>query len=89
MTWPRCCGTLVPTPSSGTAVAGSSRCGPGGRGSRPGPDFTENCQALAAAIQRGRALVLTGSHNAANIARPAFVRPVADFFAGQGANAAS
>lgn len=55
-------------------------------GSRSPRYFTQNCAAVAAAIPRGRALVLKGSHNAANIARPAFVRPFADFFAGQGAD---
>lgn len=54
-------------------------------GSRSPRYFTQNCEAVAAAIPRGRALVLKGSHNAANIARPAFVRPFADFFAGVGA----
>ncbi len=44
--------------------------------------FTENCEALAAVIPRGRALVVKGSHNSANIARSAFVRPFAEFFAG-------
>lgn len=58
-------------------------------GSRSPRYFRQNCEAVAAAVPRGRALVLKGSHNAANIARPAFVRPFADFFAGQGANAAS
>jgi len=56
-------------------------------GSRSPRYFTQNCEAVADAIPRGRALVLKGSHNAANIARPAFVRPFADFFAGQGATA--
>lgn len=53
-------------------------------GSRSPRYFAQNCQAVAAAIPRGRSLVLKGSHNAANIARPAFVRPFADFFAGVG-----
>ena len=58
-------------------------------GSRSPRYFTQNCEAVAAALPRGRALVLKGSHNAANIARPAFVRPFADFFAGERAAAAS
>ncbi|SDR90595.1 Pimeloyl-ACP methyl ester carboxylesterase [Friedmanniella luteola] len=49
-------------------------------GSRSSTYFAENCAALAAAIPGGRAVVLPGcSHNAANIARPSFVRPFADF----------
>lgn len=58
-------------------------------GSRSPAYFTQNCEALAAAIPGGRSLVVKGSHNAPNIASPAFVRPFADFFTGQGANVVS
>ncbi|GAB3850780.1 alpha/beta fold hydrolase [Dactylosporangium cerinum] len=52
-------------------------------GSRSPRYFMENCQAIADVAQRGRALLIPkSSHNAANIARAAFVRPFADFFAG-------
>ena len=45
--------------------------------------FMENCQAIADVTPRGRALLIPkSSHNAANVARPGFVRPFADFFAG-------
>ncbi len=45
--------------------------------------FAENCQAVADAIPRGRAIVIPrSSHNAANIARDRFVEPFATFFAG-------
>lgn len=45
--------------------------------------FTENCQAVADAIPRGRAIVIPrSSHNAANVARDRFVQPFARFFAG-------
>ena len=45
--------------------------------------FAENCQAVADAIPRGRAIVIPrASHNAANVARDSFVTPFATFFAG-------
>jgi hypothetical protein len=45
--------------------------------------FAENCQAIADAVPRGRAIVIPkSSHNAANIARRGFVEPFASFFAG-------
>ncbi len=45
--------------------------------------FAENCQAVADAIPRGRAIVIPrSSHNAANIARDRFVEPFATFLAG-------
>jgi pimeloyl-ACP methyl ester carboxylesterase len=45
--------------------------------------FMQNCQAIADVTPNGRALLIPrSSHNAANIARPGFVRPFADFFAG-------
>ncbi|WP_238010247.1 alpha/beta hydrolase [Dactylosporangium sp. AC04546] len=51
-------------------------------GARSARSFTEHCEALAAAVPRGRAVVIPGSsHNAANVARPAFVAPFAEFFA--------
>jgi pimeloyl-ACP methyl ester carboxylesterase len=57
-------------------------------GSRSPRYFAENCQAVADAIPRGRALVIPrSSHNAANIARKGFVRPFAAFFAGSLATA--
>ncbi|MET7399057.1 alpha/beta hydrolase [Dactylosporangium sp. NPDC005572] len=50
-------------------------------GARSGRHFTEHCAAVAAVVPRGRAIVIPGaSHNAANIARPAFVAPFAEFF---------
>jgi pimeloyl-ACP methyl ester carboxylesterase len=49
-------------------------------GSKSSAYFGENCAALAAAIPRGRAVLLPScAHNAANVARPSFVRPFADF----------
>jgi len=56
-------------------------------GSRSPRYFAQNCEAVADVLPLGRALVLKGSHNAANIARPTFVRPFADFFAGLPATA--
>ncbi|MEU0555988.1 alpha/beta hydrolase [Dactylosporangium sp. NPDC006015] len=51
-------------------------------GARSPRYFMENCQAVADAAPRGRALLIPGaSHNSANVARPAFVRPFAEFFA--------
>jgi pimeloyl-ACP methyl ester carboxylesterase len=45
--------------------------------------FYQNCEALAAAIPRGRAIIIPrSSHNAANIARKGFVAPFSAFFAG-------
>ena len=45
--------------------------------------FAENCQAIADAVPRGRAIVIPrSSHNAANIARKGFVEHFANFFAG-------
>ena len=45
--------------------------------------FAENCQAVADAIPRGRAIVIPrASHNAANVARDSFITPFATFFAG-------
>lgn len=53
-------------------------------GARSPGYFAENCRAVAAAIPHGRAVVLPGaSHNAANVAGPAFVELLADFFAGR------
>lgn len=50
-------------------------------GARSPRFFMENCEAVAAAVPRGRALLIPGApHNAANVARPGFVRPFADFF---------
>ncbi|MFG2041786.1 alpha/beta fold hydrolase [Dactylosporangium sp. NPDC048998] len=50
--------------------------------------FAQNCRAVADAVPRGRAIVIKGAaHNAANIARPSFVRPFAEFFAGSLATA--
>lgn len=44
--------------------------------------FMDNCRAVADVTPRGRALLIPrSSHNAANIARPDFVRPFAEFFA--------
>jgi hypothetical protein len=41
----------------------------------------DNCRAVADAAPRGRALLIPGaSHNAANIARPAFIKPFIEFF---------
>ncbi len=52
-------------------------------GSRSPRYFAQNCQAVADAIPRGRAVVIPrSSHNAANIAPESFVRPFATFFAG-------
>jgi len=52
-------------------------------GSRSSRYFTQNCKDLAAAIPRGRAIVIpNASHNAANIARKGFVEPFAGFFGG-------
>jgi pimeloyl-ACP methyl ester carboxylesterase len=52
-------------------------------GARSPRYFMENCQAIADVTRRGRALLIPGSsHNAANIAREAFVRPFADFYSG-------
>lgn len=49
-------------------------------GARSAPHFAAVCGALAAAIPRAKALALPRmSHNAANIARPAFARPFAEF----------
>ncbi len=43
--------------------------------------FAENCRAIAAAVPRGRAVVIPrASHNSANVAAPAFVDLFADFF---------
>lgn len=50
-------------------------------GARSPGYFAENCRALAAAIPHGRAAVVPGApHNAANVAGPAFVRLLGDFF---------
>jgi pimeloyl-ACP methyl ester carboxylesterase len=52
-------------------------------GARSPRYFMQNCEAIAAAVPRGRALLIPrASHNAANIARTEFVRPFAEFFAG-------
>lgn len=52
-------------------------------GARSPRYFTQNCRAVADAIPRGRAVVIPGApHNAANVAREAFVRPFASFFEG-------
>ena len=52
-------------------------------GSGSSPYFRQNCEAVAAAIPRGRAIVIQhSSHNAASIARKGFVQPFAEFFAG-------
>jgi len=52
-------------------------------GSKSPRYFAENCQAIAAAVPRGRAIVIpNSSHNAANIAKKGFVEPFANFFAG-------
>lgn len=52
-------------------------------GSRSPHYFTENCRAVAAAVPRGRAIVIPRSpHNAANVARARFVRPFEAFFEG-------
>ncbi|GAA3281329.1 alpha/beta hydrolase [Dactylosporangium vinaceum] len=52
-------------------------------GARSPRYFTENCEAVAAAIPCGRAIVIPGaSHNTANIAPKRFVEPFAAFFAG-------
>src|SRR6266536_5582802 len=51
-------------------------------GSRSQRYFGRICEALADAIPRARAVAIPRSaHNAANIARPGFVRPFATFFA--------
>lgn len=51
-------------------------------GARSPRYFAENCRAVADAIPRGRAIVIPrSSHNAANVARPGFVRPFASFLA--------
>ncbi|GGM60841.1 alpha/beta fold hydrolase [Dactylosporangium sucinum] len=58
-------------------------------GARSARYFTDNCRAVAAAVPRGRAIVIPGSsHNAANVARPRFVAPFAAFFAGERAQGA-
>lgn len=52
-------------------------------GARSPRYFAENCQAVADAIPRGRAIVIPrASHNSANIARKGFVEPFRTFFAG-------
>ncbi|NIZ90867.1 alpha/beta fold hydrolase [Kineococcus rubinsiae] len=49
-------------------------------GARSPRYFGQNCAALAAALPGARAIVLPGcGHDAANTARPAFVRPFAEF----------
>ncbi|MFF5228696.1 alpha/beta fold hydrolase [Dactylosporangium sp. NPDC000521] len=51
-------------------------------GARSPRYFMENCRAIADAAPRARAMLIPGaSHNTANVARPAFVRPFAEFFA--------
>lgn len=51
-------------------------------GGRSADYFAAHCAALADAVPRARVVVLPGaSHNAANVARPAFVQPFADFLA--------
>lgn len=50
-------------------------------GARSADHFAAVCHALAAVMPKATALVMPRmSHNAANIARPAFVRPFAEFF---------
>ncbi|BDZ45478.1 alpha/beta fold hydrolase [Naasia aerilata] len=52
-------------------------------GSRSASYFGDTCRKLAAALPHARALRIPRSgHNAANIARPDFVRPFAQFLAG-------
>lgn len=52
-------------------------------GARSPRYFMDNCRAVAGVTPRGRAVLIPrSSHNAANIARPEFVRPFAEFFAG-------
>ncbi len=52
-------------------------------GSRSPRYFAENCQAVAAAIPRGRAMIIQrASHNSANVAGKGFVEPFRTFFAG-------
>ncbi|MDG6103505.1 alpha/beta hydrolase [Dactylosporangium aurantiacum] len=52
-------------------------------GARSPRYFMQNCQAVADVTARGRALCIPrASHNSANIARPEFVQPFAEFFAG-------
>ena len=51
-------------------------------GTRSSGYFADTCRALAAAMPNARVEpVAKASHNAANIARPAFAEPFADFFA--------
>jgi pimeloyl-ACP methyl ester carboxylesterase len=51
-------------------------------GARSARYFRRTCEALAAALPRARAITIPGAgHNAANIARPGFVRPFAEFLA--------
>lgn len=57
-------------------------------GARSPRYFAENCEAVADAIPRGRAIVIArASHNSANIARKSFVQPFKAFFAGSLATA--
>ncbi len=52
------------------------------RGARSASYFGPICDALAAAIPQASTVVLAkASHNAANIAKPAFVEVFADFYA--------
>jgi pimeloyl-ACP methyl ester carboxylesterase len=52
-------------------------------GARSPRYFRQNCEAIAAVVPRGRALLIPRApHNAANVARPYFVRPFVDFFTG-------
>lgn len=49
-------------------------------GARSADYFRRTCEALATALPHGRAIRIPGAgHNAANIARPAFVGPFTDF----------
>jgi pimeloyl-ACP methyl ester carboxylesterase len=50
------------------------------RGARSPEYYRPICDRLAGVVPRGRAITVPGSHNAANIARPAFVAPFAEFF---------
>ena len=60
------------------------------RGARSGGYFGPICDALAAAIPAASTLVLAkSSHNAANIAKPAFVEVFADFYADRTGSATS
>ena len=50
-------------------------------GTRSPRYYVPICDGIAEVVPHGRSLQVPGSHNAANIARPAFVTPFVDFFA--------